>query len=493
MMNSERKSKLRALAPVVRRLVKSSLIHQAFSLEKVIATTFEPTDEFRALMRNVPQNYIENVYDSYRALTYKAWDIGYSKGLLKAKELAHVAGLEEGARAEAVSKACPLSLPMIQDLVANCTRDVDKYLASMPTKSDVYAQFAVDVNRAYLDGVCQSLVVPAAPEPTAAPETQEAEEKVKKQEAPVAIDDAVTETGDTDHEVHAGTVAYPKAKRKLSDKEVEELDYLFYELNRTTRYTEEWDALAPKINKLLGYEAVAVTAATADDVEQHLTEYAKLLGNPQAENIMRYYLGLGPKQAVAHIAPTTVGPYTVEELAQKVRATLKDGDTAAVLIDCLVAEASQLGDDELADKLIAELELGEKTGLELVQARLDKMSQELTAAVGIPGDFVFTEYGDDYGLVFASSLPEGPQGTMTMSDQGEIEALAKLGKTACLKDIKAASPKVGAYLGDLLTDIRNSKVGVVEGARMLKADLLGLVEKVFGCDGSAYLTHLKKR
>lgn len=50
---------------------------------------------------------------------------------------------------------------------------------------------------------------------------------------------------------------YPKAKRKLSDKDIKELDKLFQILNKTPRYTKEWDALKPKINKLLGYECVA--------------------------------------------------------------------------------------------------------------------------------------------------------------------------------------------------------------------------------------------
>ena len=49
---------------------------------------------------------------------------------------------------------------------------------------------------------------------------------------------------------------YPKAKRKLSDQDIQELDKLFHALNKAQRGTDEWNELTPKINKLLGFECV---------------------------------------------------------------------------------------------------------------------------------------------------------------------------------------------------------------------------------------------
>jgi len=84
------------------------------------------------------------------------------------------------------------------------------------------------------------------------------------------------EIKDGDHGIPLGK-RYPKAKRKLSEKDIKELDKLFHDLNKTTRYTAEWDALCPKINKLLGYECVGSSMIPLDFIKKVINTLKKKL------------------------------------------------------------------------------------------------------------------------------------------------------------------------------------------------------------------------
>lgn len=51
-----------------------------------------------------------------------------------------------------------------------------------------------------------------------------------------------------------GTKRYPKAKRKLSEKDIERLDELFGQMNRMSRSDSKWDGMEAETDKLLGYK-----------------------------------------------------------------------------------------------------------------------------------------------------------------------------------------------------------------------------------------------
>lgn len=473
-MNIERKRNLRALAPIVRRLVKASLLNQAFELEKVIAATFEPSDEFRALMRNIPQNYIETVMESYRKLTYKAWDMGYAKAGSRS-DLGKFQALEDEDKLREVRQAFQLSYPMVEDLVQHFKGDVDQFLESVPDLADIYQQFGRDLEKAHVDGAL-SYMNDNLPAP--APEAEPAVVEEAPKEAPAPAAEPAKE------EAAPAESAKPAAEP------------------------------APK-------EPVAASTAVKAGSSISLEDYTKLLGTKEAENVLRYYLGLTPKSVVASYAAASdvekVGPYSVPDLIEKIKTvvkshTLSADEQQAVPVECLVADAAEMKDEEVAALLSERLGVAAGT-LSDVQIALDEMGVALIAATGLPGELVFMDYGDDYCLVYAFSRDDAhalglesgavvsaakkadgnPQGAMTVDDQKEVEALASIGKSSSLKEIKQASPKVGAYLNNMLTDIRNSKVGVVEGGRVLKANITELVSLVFGHDGAMYLQHLKSK
>lgn len=270
--------------------------------------------------------------------------------------------------------------------------------------------------------------------------------------------------------------------------------------------------------------AAVDTAVPADPAMEKLEAYTKLLNNPEAEKILRYTLGL-PITASVEITARQIGPYDTQALAAKV-AKLKENhnyDTnefQTLIVDCLVAEIHNLSDKDatkaIADKL--QLKVTENTTLEEIEVMADDLAAELNLSTGLEGYFMFLPMeSGDYCLTYnfdtpeefvqktqepapvkeddevTASIPKGPQGVLSKSEQAQIESLLTLGKSKTYKDIKKASPKLGVKLSKLLNDIRMSKISLRDGIKQLSASMDAMVEEAFGDDGLEYFRYLRSK
>jgi len=458
-MKSERKSELRSMIRLIPDLVRASLIRQANEIEKVVASTFEFTKEFMSQLRNTPANYIEKIHEMYTAAMFKAFDAGLNAASLKKDIANQMTNFDKERLDRSIKVNVPMSYSLSQDLLASFKNSVNDYLKSSPNLPDIYAQFQKDMEAAHALGVLEFIGTLSKPEEVI-PSEQIAPP------APPMADEAV-----------------------INDEQP----------------TKEVKAEAEK------------------EVLNALEKYSKLLGPGVAEQVLRATLGLAPlgKKATASVAlADMVGPYDTNALRDKVLSLVKnskllDSDMQSIVIDCLVAKASDLAGTDLA-KLLSNRMGFEANGLVEAQNQLDMLSIELKDKVNLPGDFVFLNHNNDYCLVFAygtdqagelsllsgantvaktkvGALPRSPQGAIEATSMKEIEELAKLPKGATYKDIKKVSSKTAAYMSSVLSDIRNSKCGIAEGGKKLKASLPEMIEAVYGTDGLDYFNHVKAK
>jgi hypothetical protein len=459
-MKPERKSEIRSMHRLVKNLVKASLIKQAKELEAVIASTFEFSKDFMALLKNTPATYIEKIYEVYTSLMMKAFDAGVATATIKSKEAEKLPEAED--LDIEIKTVMPISYGLSQDLLSSFRNSVNEFIKTLPDLDEVYAQFQKDLEEAHVEGVKNYL------------------ENMPKE---------------------------GKESEKSEEKKIEEMK----------------QETAPEVVEPEKVAAATEPTANLSDLEK----YTKLLGPGVAEQVLRATLGLPPLSPVTASVIADVdeddmiGPYNAGALRDKVvelvkSSQVRDSDLQSVIVDCLVSSAADMDGDDLAESLSNRLGISAKTFTE-VQSKLDELSLNLKDKVALPGDFVFLTHNGDYCLVFAYSkedaenlldepedvviaaakpkkvgkLPRSPQGALEVDVMKEIEALAKLAKGSTYKDVKKASPKTASYMSSILSNIRNSKVGLAEGGGMLKASLPLMVENVFGTDGLDYFNHLK--
>ena len=290
---------------------------------------------------------------------------------------------------------------------------------------------------------------------------------------------------------------------------------------------------------------------TPNEVLRALEEYTKIPGDAEAEMVLRYTLGLPPagkpkaeKPKVEKVekAPKAtasmkrsivrggkvIGPYDTQALRQKVKAAAKthvldDNDLQTIVIDSIVSDIDQMGSKEAAQAIAKKLGFSEalaskEISLQDVKSRSDVLAQKLTTSLGLPGEMIFLDVDGDYLLTFAfhrseaaklsdeagstvraakiakrRPLPNNPQGVLSKRDQVQISSLADLSKSRTMRDIRKASPKVAAYLNDVLKNIRIGRVGLSEGSSKLRANISDVIAEVFGMDGLGYFEYLTTR
>ena len=230
---------------------------------------------------------------------------------------------------------------------------------------------------------------------------------------------------------------------------------------------------------------------------------------------------------------SVMGPYDTQALKQKILSAIKthvidDNQLQTIIIDSIVADIHNMAEKEAAEAIARKMEfsnaLAEEGSLDDVMAQADMLGAKLASSVGLPGDLVFLELDGDYVLAFAfdrddaaklgleagssatakkkakaaksaknRSLPQGPQGVLSKLEQSQIEKLAALGKSKNMRDIKKASAKVAAYLGDILKNLRSGRIGIAEGTSKLRANMGDVIAEVFGLDGLGYYQYLTKQ
>lgn len=450
-MTPETKKRIRALLRKVPRMVKASLVKQVFELEKVVTSTFEFTDEMQELFQGVPQNHLELAAETYNNKMYRAYQGGHKA----AKDAQSKVRLGEDLLKE-IRLKMPMSYSLGEDLLASFKAEIDEHLQTVPDKGEIYSQFKKDLEMAYLEGAMdyfhEITEQTMGEEPEPEPEPVEPSEEEESTETP-------------------------------SDKESEE-----------------------------DMDKKEATAATKEEMLSKLEEYAKLLGEDWKEDVLRTTLGLPPKTATAAVSSSSmIGPYDVGALREKILSAVKamdldEQDLQVSVVECLVSDLNGYNDQELARVVEKRLDivgsLPEEATRDDVRLAVDVIAQRLNEKVDLPGELHFLEVNGDYCLVFAfekeqakdlatASLPSSPQGPLSVKDQKEIKALADLKRTSSLKEIRTASSRVASHLGKVLTDLRNSRLNLSEGARALKASMEDLVAAVYGEDGKAYYLHLK--
>jgi hypothetical protein len=443
----------RSLIARVPELIKASLITQAFEIQKVIASTFEFTDEFKEHMRSIPPHYIERAQEAYSDAMFKSFDSGYKNGAIKEKLITDRPS--DSSVEDAVRLKVPMPFGLSQDLLASFETDIGGYFETAFDMSGMLQQLAKDMEKAFAEGVMEYL------------KTLPEDVLHKPKEAP------------------APKIEVPKVEAPATE-----------------------------------VVAAAAQPLSREDVLKKIEEYTKLLKDPEAEEVLRYTMGLPVK--TRKVEARVIGPYNTQSLKQKVLELLKthklsEDEMQVLIVDCVVSNVGTLKDEDLASLLNEKLTLGlESPQIEAAEIAADKLADQMAQSMSLPGDLMFMKYQDDYclvftfersgvaelakegdALVFASKkkedLPDGPQGTLTVKEQDEIKALSSLAKSKMTyKDVKKASSKVAALLSEAMTQIRNSKVDIAEGAKALKASLEDLIVQAYGKDGLAYYQYVKK-
>jgi len=237
-----------------------------------------------------------------------------------------------------------------------------------------------------------------------------------------------------------------------------------------------------------------------------LEAYTKLLKDPEAEKVLRYYLGLPIKKVSGSvIAPSLVGSYNPLSLKRKILSLLESGKSElvasidddnyqTVVIECITSDLNNMPES------IALRYIGKKLGVtaesftELDQ-KMDVLAQKLDRSMELPGECVFVKMGDDLCLTytFKTATARKQKSRLTARDQNEIEALSRLSKSKTIRDITKASPQVSEYMKKVLNDIRWGKLGVAEGGTRLQANVEDVVAEVFGSDGLSYYQYLRNK
>lgn len=598
-MEARRKKEIRSLVHTLPQLIKSHLVNQAFETEKIIATTFDFTDAFRNLMNSIPQNHIEKIADWYSKLSFKAFQGGINNAQLKlqTREMEHDSGEELD---EEIKTKIPMPYTLSQHLIKSFQDHVGQQLETVPNANEIIVQLKQDLEKAYREGVIEHLeTIKDEENEIEVEEVEEVddgepiglnddgtgdaeeideieEEEAKMEPAGHDVVEGYEEEGYEDEEEYD-----EESSEEPSDEEGGEEAFLEEWLSeiegtptdkRQTRNdpidkpidTQETTGEAKsmgdkkKTSKLLKKDPI-LADVSENEIIKALEEYTRLPGDSQAENVLRYELGLPPRKAKASSDETNeaeaskkvpprrrttanvkrrivrggrvIGPYDTQALRQNILKAVKthvidSEDVQSVVVDSIVANINEMSEEEAAQAIAKKMEFSEalasESSLEDVKARADAMAVKLTSALGLPGDVIFLDVNGDYLLTFAfkrddakklalenestttarrasaaksakkRSIPNGPQGVLSVFEKSQIEKLAALGGKKTMRDIKKASAKVAAYLGDVLKNIRNGRVGLAEGTAKLRANMADVIGEVFGPDGMGYYEYLTK-
>lgn len=473
-MRIERKKEIRSLIRTIPQLVKSGLVTQAFETEKIIASTFEFSDDFLAKLGGVPQNYIESIQEIYSDMLGKGYDTGYKSAEIKIKSTPFDRSLPDDEFDREIEIRMPMAFGIKQNYLDVFRSEIAKYFESVSGEvlAEVITQFEKDLNDTYKEGVREYLT--SMPE-DATPDVEVVVEK-EVEVAPAEEIETVEEEKETEEEAACYLEEAQEAQKDLALDTTAKLAACLFNKHATRNIkalfdihaTEgmhkanakliiefaEWISNGKDPSDYIPDETFRVVADTlSKDLLAKLEKYAKLLGEGEAETVLRFTLGLGPK-------------------GKKATAAAKEKD-----------EEEKEENEENEEKK-------EKKETESTYAKLEaytkllknpEAERVLRYTLGLPP------------LKATASIPHGPQGVLTKGEQSQIEDLLTLGKSRTYKDVKKASPKLATYLSKTLNDLRMSKVSLVEGLSKLKASMEDMISDCFGTDGQDYYNYLKRK
>lgn len=535
-MEARRKQEIRSLIHTIPSLVKAHLVNQAFETETIIASTFELSDEFQSLMSNIPQNYIEKVSDWYSKLAFKAFQGGINNAKLKLQTV-DMKAPEGDERDEEIKVKIPMPYSLSQNLARTFQENVGTMLQTVPDSAEIFVQFKQDLENAYRDGVNEELKMR---------DEEQADEEVEEEIEEIEVAEEVGEdyeedyeeddeaAMETEEEIDEGAFLEELLDEIESEPTIDRHENIDKPVGGNDTMDEK--TLASKLGK-----DPILADVSPNEIIRALEEYTRIPGDSMAEEVLRYTLGLPPrgKPATASIRKTVrggnvIGPYDTQALRQKVLSAVKthvidDNELQTVVIDSIVSGISDLSSDEAAQAIARKMGFTEalasgEVSLEDVKSRSDVLAQKLTNSLGLPGDMVFIDVDGDYLLTFAfhrsdvdelgqeagttseaskkiraaksakrRPLAPAPQGVLSKMDQSQISSLAGLSRSRTMRDVRKASPKVAAYLNDVLKNIRTGRIGLAEGSSKLRAQLSDVIAEVFGMDGLGYYEFLRDR
>jgi len=164
-----------------------------------------------------------------------------------------------------------------------------------------------------------------------------------------------------------------------------------------------------------------------------------------------------------------------------------------VIVDCIVAGISNMSEALAVKRICSKLGIKASSFEELEKSSI-QLTQKLDDEMGLPGDCVFIDVGDDYCLTYSyAAMPShtSSHSKLPTEYKEQIKCLSGLSKSKTIKDIVNVSPKVAVHVNNILSSIRWSKIGIIEGSNKLRASLDDLIAEVFGSDGLEYYQSLK--
>jgi hypothetical protein len=340
-MKPERKKEIRSLVHTVPTLIKAHMVNQAFETEKVIAATFDLSDQFLEIVGGkIPQNHIEKVQEVYSDLMYKSFNVGLKSGEVKAKSVS----LDKNLSGPQLDHELEIKMPMYfgvkQDLMLMFKEQLGDILDTVPDiKENLALQFEKDVEGAYREGLKEFLSLDAPVENNNDEVLDEGADVVDEDDVEIEVDldddldeldeeneendgneeeeeedesalqedlDMSFESAEEEH-VKATVVASALDATAATALKVweayasEDLKELFKEQSKAGLHRDnaqmvqglsDWLVKGNKAEFYIPFESNVVSNEVDKSVLNRLEQYAKLLKNSTAEKVLRYSLGL---------------------------------------------------------------------------------------------------------------------------------------------------------------------------------------------------------
>ena len=280
-MNLSRKKEIRSMVRDIPEMIRSGFINQAFEAEKIIASTFDFSDDFLEKLGGIPQNYIERMQDIYSDLLQRAFNSGFKTAEVKLKAIQIDFSLPE----REVNRELELKIPMPygtkQDIVNTFREEIKAFLESIPCgEEQLSLQFNKDLEAAFKDGVKEYVrEIPAKnQEPAREPIQEPAFAEVKDVEAKLILN-----------------VWDKFATPKLRDIFESNFENARHRVNaKMVKNFADWMTTGKKARDFFPKEKTkTATADISKETLDHLEKYVKLLGSGEAEKVLRFVVGLG--------------------------------------------------------------------------------------------------------------------------------------------------------------------------------------------------------
>lgn len=526
-MRKERAKQLREMVHLVPELVKASLVNQALEISRIVTATFEFSDGFKKVMRNVPPNYIEKIKEVYSNLSYKAFEDGMAQAKVKKEHIRHLAPLAKKDPEECLKELkslLPLPYSLAQGLRGEFEKEVQGLISTVPDAVEIYKQFLEDMEYAFFEGVKEYM--------SEAAEQHQSPDPVIVEVQPVEVSASLSKS-----EIIKKLEEYTKL---LKDPEAERVLRATLGLSapaapsapsgQMVEASSESDAILVTIAKELKAAAEKKNMSIPELLQCDEFAHFKSLEKEILEESAKAEEMVEPKPAEGD---AQIGPFVPEQVKKMIYTAIKthnysEDDPQCVVLEVLVPgyakEDPELAAKTLVKKLSLESLVSGVYTKSTVEEVADILAETLTEALGLPGSVLLFEHNDDFVLAFCfekkdqeelgkmaltsvyasekvvaakkmkSGLPAGPQGALSLQDQKEVANLNdhKPGSLT-LKELKKLAPRSFDYLNSKLIQARKGEFRLKEIGRFFSGDLDGLVEQVYGQDGLSFLGYLKAK